>query len=217
MNKYKYIFWDLDGTISDSGEGIFNAIAHTVGQMDIELPPPEILRKFVGPPLRDSFVKYCGLSIEESEKAVTIFREYYKDKGIYENKMYVGMDELLKKLTETGYICVVATSKPEMHARSIIQRYGIDKYFLYIAGATLDDSRVEKAQVIAYALETCGIKDKSQVVMVGDRAFDCIGAKLNGIDCIGVLYGYGERQELEETGVVAIASDLKELEDIFLK
>ncbi|MFB0921750.1 MAG: HAD hydrolase-like protein [Oscillospiraceae bacterium] len=217
MKKYKYIFWDLDGTISDSGQGIFNSVAYAVEHMGTELPSQKTLRKFVGPPLTESFGKYCGYTPEKADKAVAFFREYYQSKGINENAMYAGMDELLKKLINAGYICVVATAKPESLARTILQRYGIDKYFLYIAGASFDSSRARKEQVIAYALETCGITDKSKVVMVGDRAHDCVGAKINGLDCIGVLYGYGEREELEETGVIAIAKDIDELADIFLK
>jgi len=217
MKKYKYIFWDLDGTISDSGEGIFKAVAYSLEHMGARLLDSDTLRKFVGPPLTESFAKYCGYTPEEAEKAVEYFREYYQAKGIYENSMYAGMDKLLKELSEAAYLCVVATAKPEPHARAILQRYGIDKYFLYIAGASFDSSRAKKEQVIAYALETCGITDKSQVVMVGDRSHDVIGAKKNGLDCIGVLYGYGGRRELEEAGVVAIAADLGELADILLK
>ena len=217
MKHYKYIFWDLDGTISDSGEGIFKSVTYAVGHMGTELPSAKILRKFVGPPLTESFAKYCGYTPEDADRAVAFFREYYQSKGIYENTMYAGMDELLKNLTDAGYICVVATAKPEPLAREIIARYGIDKYFRYTAGASFDSSRARKEQVIAYALEACEISDKSQVVMVGDRSHDCIGAKQNGLDCIGVLYGYGEREELEETGVIAIAKDISELTDIFLR
>jgi len=217
MKKYKYIFWDLDGTISDSGEGIFKAVAYSLEHMGAQLPDADTLRKFVGPPLTESFAKYCGFTPGEAEQAIAFFREYYQAKGIYENSMYAGMEALLKELAEAGYLCVVATAKPEPHARTILQRYGIDKYFLYIAGASFDSSRAKKEEVIAYALKTCGITDKSQVVMVGDRSHDVSGAKENGLDCIGVLYGYGERRELEEAGVIAIAKDLGELSDILLK
>ncbi len=216
MKHYKYIFWDFDGTISDSGEGIFKAVTYAVEHMGTGLLPTETLRKFVGPPLTESFIKYCGYTQKDADRAVAFFREYYQSKGIYENAMYAGMDVLLGKLNDAGYICVVATAKPEPLAREIITRYGIDKYFRCIAGASFDSSRARKEQVIAYALETCGIKDTSQVVMVGDRAHDCIGAKQNGLDCIGVLYGYGDREELEEAGVIAIAKDIGELSGIFL-
>lgn len=216
MKKYKYIFWDLDGTISDSGEGIIKSVTYALEHMGTAVPDTKILRKFVGPPLAESFEKYFGYTDEETDKAVVFFREYYQSKGIDENVIYAGIDELLSSLVDTGYTCVVATAKPESLARTILKRYGIDKYFLYIAGSTFDDTRTKKEQVIAYALETCGIIDKSQVVMVGDRAHDCIGATKNGLDCIGVLYGYGDREELEETGVIAIAKNVDELSDLLL-
>ncbi|PKM71932.1 MAG: phosphoglycolate phosphatase [Firmicutes bacterium HGW-Firmicutes-16] len=216
MKKYKYIFWDLDGTISDSGEGIINSVSYALEHMGTPVPGNEILRKFVGPPLAESFEKYFGYSDEKTDEAVIFFREYYQSKGIDENHIYAGIAELLQKLTDAGYICVVATAKPEPLARTILKRYGIDKLFLYIAGSTFDDTRTKKEAVIAYALETCGITDKSQVIMVGDRAHDCIGAKVNGLDCIGVLYGYGEREELEEAGVIAIAADIDELTGLLL-
>ncbi len=216
MKKYKYIFWDLDGTISDSGEGIMNSVTYALEHMGTAVPGNEILRKFVGPPLAESFEKFFGYSDEKTDAAVVFFREYYQSKGIDENHIYVGIAELLQKLTDAGYICVVATAKPEPLARTILKRYGIDKYFLYIAGSTFDDTRTKKEAVIAYALETCGITDKSQVVMVGDRAHDCIGATINGLDCIGVLYGYGDRDELEEAGVIAIAVDIDELTGLLL-
>ncbi len=216
MKKYKYVFWDLDGTLSDSAPGIVNSIVYALEHMGTDIGDREKLKKFVGPPLAESFENYYGYTPEQIDTAVKFFREYYQANGINENKMFEGTEELLIKLVGAGYINVVATSKPEPFARTILHRYGIDKYFLYIAGSTIDEARTKKAEVIAYALETCGITDKSQVVMVGDRAHDCIGAKLNGLDCIGVLYGYGERQELEDAGVVAIAKDIDELGKLFL-
>lgn len=216
MKKYKYIFWDLDGTISDSAPGIVNSVTYALERMGTEAPDKEKLKKFVGPPLAESFSQYIGYSPEQTEQAVKYFREYYQEKGINENEMYIGIEELLIKLRKAGYICVVATSKPEPFAKTILKRYGIDGYFQYIAGSTIDETRTKKDEVIAYALETCKINDKTQVVMIGDRSHDVIGAKKNGLDCIGVLYGYGDRQELEEAGIIAIASDLIELGDILL-
>ncbi|MGI5985868.1 MAG: HAD hydrolase-like protein [Clostridiales bacterium] len=216
MKKYTYIFFDLDGTISDSAPGIVNSVTYALNHMGTEIKDREQLKKFVGPPLAESFSMYYGYSSEETEQAVKFFREYYQEKGILENSMYEGMDLLLKKLTQAGMIPVVATSKPEPFARTILQRYGIDHYFLYIAGSTIDETRTKKDEVIAYALETCAITDKSKVVMIGDRAHDVIGAKKNGLDCIGVLYGYGERKELEDAGVIRIAEDLNELADILI-
>jgi phosphoglycolate phosphatase len=216
MKKYRYIFWDLDGTLSDSALGIVNAAVYALGRMGTEFADREMLKKLVGPPLSESFEKYFGYTPEQTGRAVALFRAYYQEKGIYENTMYPGIEALLGKLRDNGQISVVATSKPEPHARAILKRYGIDRYFQHIAGSTLDNMRTHKEEVIAYALASCGITDSSEAVMVGDRAHDAIGAKLNGMDCIGVLYGYGERGELIENGVVALAADIGELGRILL-
>jgi len=216
MKKYKYVFFDLDGTISDSAPGIVNSVVYALEHMGTEVPDREKLKKFVGPPLAESFSQYIGYSPEQTEQAVKYFREYFEAKGIIENTMYPGFQELLKKLCDSGYISVVATSKPEPFARTILQRYGIDGFFQYIAGSTIDETRTKKDEVIAYALETCNIIDKSQVVMVGDRYHDVIGAAKNGLDCIGVLYGYGDRPELEEAGAIAVVADFNELADMLL-
>lgn len=217
MKHFKYIFWDLDGTISDSAFGIVNATAYALEHMGTEVGDRERLKKFVGPPLLESFNKYFGYSPEQGERAVNLFRDYYQRQGIDENWIYPGIEDLLRKLQEDGRINVIATSKPEIHARTILARYGIDQCFHYIAGSTFEETRTRKDEVIAYALETCGITDRSQVVMVGDRAHDCVGARLNGLDCIGVLYGYGAREELEEAGAIAIAEDINELTKLLLE
>ena len=216
MKKYKYVFWDLDGTISDSALGIINSVSYALEQMGTELPSDETLRKFIGPPLAESFAAYVGYTPEQVEAVVKHFRDFYSRKGIDQNEMYPGIEELLIKLREAGFISVLATSKPEPFAKIILQRYGIDKYFFYIAGSNIDETRTKKDEVIAYALESCQITDKSQVVMIGDRMHDVLGAKKNGLDCIGVLYGYGDRAELIEAGVIAVAADLNELADILI-
>ncbi|NCB74766.1 MAG: HAD family hydrolase [Clostridia bacterium] len=216
MNKYKYVFWDLDGTISDSALGIINSVSYALEQMGTELPSGETLRKFIGPPLAESFAAYVGYTPEQVEAVVKHFRDFYSRKGIDQNEMYPGIEELLIKLRDAGFISVLATSKPEPFAKIILQRYGIDKYFFYIAGSNIDETRTKKDEVIAYALESCQITDKSQVVMIGDRMHDVLGAKKNGLDCIGVLYGYGDRQELIDAGVIAVAADLSELADILI-
>lgn len=216
MRKYKYVFWDLDGTISDSAYGIINSVTYALEHMGTVVPDIDKLRKFVGPPLSESFSLYVGDSKERVDAAVNFFREYYDTTGILENEMYAGIEEFLIKLRDAGYISVLATSKLEPHAVTILKRYGIDGYFQFIAGSTLDESRTKKAEVIAYALDACKITDKTQVIMIGDRSHDVIGAKENGIDCIGVLYGYGDRPELEQAGVIAIAADLHELAGLLI-
>lgn len=197
---YDIFFFDLDGTITDSSLGITNSVVHALRKYGIEEKDYEKLCKFIGPPLTESFQKFYGFSKEQSIEGVKFYREYYTVKGIYENRVYEGLEEVLKKLGEAGKKLVVATSKPEPFARTIIEYFHLDSYFDYIAGMELDGGRGTKADVIQYALEACQVADKSQVLMVGDREHDVFGAHEIGIDCLGVLYGFGTREELEEAG-----------------
>ncbi|MEG1541521.1 MAG: HAD family hydrolase, partial [Oscillospiraceae bacterium] len=208
MKKYDYIFFDLDGTLSNSAPGIINSVLYALEKMNLPVGDRAQLKKFVGPPLSESFSRYYGLTPEEAGLAVKHFREYYQAHGIIENEMYPGIDTLLEKLKAGGKRLVVATSKPEPFAKKILARYGIDGYFDFIAGSTLDETRVRKAEVITYALNACEISDKSRVVMVGDREHDIIGALANGLDTIGVLYGYGDRAELEAAGATYIVENV---------
>ena len=208
---YHTILFDLDGTLSDSGPGITNSVASALQKWNIEEKDINVLRKFVGPPLDASFAKYYGFSKEKCVQAIQYYREYYLTKGIYENQVYDGMEELLKWLRDTGRRAIVATSKPEPSAIHVLEYFHMDSYFDIIAGATMDGSRVEKSDVIRYALDRAGIRDLSGVVMVGDRENDIQGAKANGLDSIGVLYGYGSREELEEAGAMQIAETVEDL------
>ena len=191
---YHTILFVLDGTLTDSGPGITNSVAYALKKWNIEEKDINVLRKFVGPPLDASFAKYYGFSKEKCVQAIQYYREYYLTKGIYENRVYDGMEELLKWLRDTGRRAIVATSKPEPSAIHVLEYFHMDSYFDIIAGATMDGSRVEKSDVIRYALDRAGIRDLSGVVMVGDRENDIQGAKANGLDSIGVLYGYGSRE-----------------------
>ena len=208
---YHTILFDLDGTLTDSGPGITNSVAYALKKWNIEEKDINVLRKFVGPPLDVSFAKYYGFSKEKCVQAIQYYREYYLTKGIYENQVYDGMEELLKWLRDTGRRAIVATSKPEPSAIHVLEYFHMDSYFDIIAGATMDGSRVEKSDVIRYALDRAGIRDLSGVVMVGDRENDIQGAKANGLDSIGVLYGYGSREELEEAGAMQIAETVEDL------
>lgn len=208
---YHTILFDLDGTLTDSGPGITNSVAYALKKWDIIENDINILKKFVGPPLDASFAKYYGFSKEKCVQAIQYYREYYLTKGIYENQVYDGMEELLKWLRDTGRRAIVATSKPEPSAIHVLEYFHMDSYFDIIAGATMDGSRVEKSDVIRYALDRAGIRDLSGVVMVGDRENDIQGAKANGLDFIGVLYGYGSREELEEAGAMQIAETVEDL------
>ena len=208
---YHTILFDLDGTLTDSGPGITNSVAYALKKWDITENDINILKKFVGPPLDASFTKYYGFSKEKCLQAIQYYREYYLAKGIYENRVYDGIEGLLKWIRDTGRRAIVATSKPEPSAIHVLEYFHIDSYFDIIAGATMDGSRVEKSDVIRYALDRAGIRDLSGVVMVGDRENDIQGGRENGLDTIGVLYGYGSREELVEAGAMQIAQTVEDL------
>lgn len=217
MKKYDVILFDLDGTLTDPAIGITNSVMHSLKKYGIEVADRTELYKFIGPPLHESYEKFYGFSADEALQAVEHYREYYRVKGIYENLVYDGIEELLIKLNESGKKVILATSKPEIFAREILRYFGLDKYFYYAAGANLDGSRTDKAEVIAYALEAGGVSDKSSVVMVGDREHDIIGANKNGIDSIGVLFGYGSRAELENAGATYIVKTVCDIGNLILK
>lgn len=216
--KFKYILFDLDGTITESDPGIMNSVAYALEKMGYEEKDREKLKRFIGPPLTDSMMKYYGMSEEDAAKAVRYYREYYTEKGIFENSVYDGFDESIKRLKEQGLILAVATSKPEPFARRIAEHFGFTGDYACVCGATMDEARIRKADVIRYALNTLEIteEEKHQVLMVGDREHDVLGAKENGLSCMGVLYGYGDRKELEEAGADYIAKTTAEVAEIIL-
>lgn len=217
MSSYEYVFFDLDGTLSDSAPGIINSVIYALSKMGVEATDREALKRFVGPPLQESFPMYYGFSPERTEEAVKHFRRYFTEKGIFENTMYDGIDKLLIRLRRHGKTLAVATSKPEPFARDILARYGIDKSFAYIAGSTLEETRTKKDEVLAYALESIGVTDSSKAVMVGDRSHDVAGAAKNSMDCIGVLYGYGAREELQDAGARYLADSVQDIAKIILE
>lgn len=204
----QYILFDLDGTLTDPGEGITNSVAYALEKYGIHEPDHTVLYPFIGPPLVQSFVTRYGFTEAQGLQAVTYYREYFKEKGIFENRVYDGIPELLSALKQQGKTLILATSKPEAFAVRILEHFDLMQYFDYAFGATMDQSRTAKADVIRYALESAGITDLDQAVMVGDRLHDIEGAKANSLDSIGVLYGYGDRQELEEAGADLIAPQL---------
>ncbi len=213
---YQTILFDLDGTLTDPGVGITNSVAYALGKYKITVPERAALYKFIGPPLIDSFERYYGFSHERAVEAVTFYREYFSETGIFENQVYDGIGELLQELRKAGKQLIVATSKPEQFAVQILEHFALAGYFDFIAGACMDESRTKKAEVITYALEACGITDKSRVLMVGDREHDVLGAKEAGVASLGVLYGYGDREELERAGADIIAERVADLTDILL-
>lgn len=209
--KKKYVLFDLDGTLTDSQDGIMNAIEYALEYYGIQVKKRDSLRPFLGPPLSESMQKYCGFDRVKAVEAVEKFREYYNTRGKFENKVYPGVESMLKAVQETGCRLYVATSKPEEIAREILEHFGLAGYFDYIGGATSDDSRVKKSDVVRYVMDEAGIDRPDEAVMVGDRKHDILGAKENSLEAVGVLYGYGDRQELEAAGADYLAEQAEEI------
>ena len=205
--KYQNVLFDLDGTLTDSSLGITNSVMYALEKFGFPIPEREKLYPFIGPPLRESFEKFCHLSTENAEKAVSFYREYYSKTGIFENEVIAGIPELLQFLHQQNVRCLVATSKPEKFTRMILEHFDLMQYFSFCACASMDSSHVEKPEIVADALKHC----EGNSVMIGDRFYDVNGAKANNIPCIGVLFGFGSREELENAGADFIAEDMDEL------
>ena len=198
----KTILFDLDGTITDSGEGIMNCAAYSLEHFGLPVPDRATLRQFVGPPLRDTLIRF-GVPADKAEEAITVYRSRYIPVGRFENFPYEGIRELLAKLKAEGHRLYIATSKPEQMSIEILEHFDLAQYFDRICGATLDGSRDEKDKVIAYLLKETGAGNDA--IMVGDTAFDVLGAAAHGIPTIGVSWGYGEVADMEKAGAKAIA------------
>lgn len=212
-----FILFDLDGTLTDPGEGITNSVAYALEKYGIEIEDKSTLNSFIGPPLDESFRKYFKFSILQSFDAVTKYREYYHDRGIFENRLYDGIPELLSALKEAGKTVIMATSKPTVFAERIAVHFGILEYFDVLIGSELNGQRVDKAEVIEEALRQAGNPAPEKCVMVGDRLHDVVGAKKNKIPCIGVLYGYSGQDELSEAGADVIVDSVDALSKYLLK
>lgn len=213
---YEYILFDLDGTLTDSGKGIANSALYALKKFGIEVGDPRKLYQFVGPPLLDSFMRYYAFKESEARRAIDYFHEYFVEKGIFENEVYNGIPQMLEQLRKMGKKLGVATSKPEPFAVRVLQYYGLEGYFEFICGGPLDEGKSGKEQVIAAALGLCKVYDKSKIIMVGDREYDVYGARKNGLDCIGVLYGYGTRDELVHAGALRLADTVFDVPDCVL-
>lgn len=204
----KAILFDLDGTLTDSGEGIINCAILALEHYGLPIPDREEMRTFVGPPLHESFIRH-GVPADKADEAIAIYRSRYIPIGAFENTPYPGILELLEKLKEQGYTLYVATSKPESTSIKILEHFDMAKYFDRICGASMDQSRSSKEAVIEYLLQLNGRSDN--MVMVGDTKFDIIGAKAHGIPGIGVSWGYGKVEDMEMAGAAAIAYSTEEL------
>lgn len=214
--EYQAILFDLDGTITDPAEGIANSVAYALQKFGITVEDHRDLYRFIGPPLLDSFQQFYGLSAEQAVQALKFYREYYAVSGIYENVVYDGMRELLSDLKCHGYRVLVATSKPETYARRIFDAYDLTRYFDVIAGSDMAEKRASKSLVVEYALKQANLPLGSRAIMVGDRCFDVTGAAEHGLPCVGVLFGYGDRPELETAGAAYIAETVGDLRKLFL-
>ena len=214
-NMIKDILFDLDGTLTEPFEGITNSVLYALQKCGIAETDREKPRAFIGPPLLASFSEYYDMTREEARLAVSFYREYYEERGIFENAVIPGIPALVQALSER-YRLFVATSKPELFAERIMERFGLRPYFVRTFGASLDETRTEKAEVIAYALREGGIA-RETALMVGDRKHDILGAKANGIRSMGVLFGYGSREELAEAGADCIAETPADVSDMVEK
>lgn len=211
-----YILIDLDGTIADPKEGITKSLQYALRTMDVIVDDLDSLTKFIGPPIRDGLVEFYGFSREKAEATVKKYREYFAEKGVYQNELYDGIERLLSRLKQAGKYLIVATSKPEDLAVKVLESFHLEHYFDDICGATYDDSRDAKDAVIKYALEKNSITNLDRVVMIGDRKYDILGAKEAGIASIGVLYGFGSEEELIEAGADRIVARVDELYDVIM-
>lgn len=204
----KSILFDLDGTLTDSGEGIMNCAALALERFGIPIPPRDALRVFIGPPLHDTFRQF-GVPEDQVDEAIRIYRSRYVPIGKFENTPYPGIQELLEQLRAQGHRLFVATSKPEDMSVEILEHFDLAHFFDRICGASLDRSRSSKDAVIAYLLQQHGTEEP--MVMVGDTVFDILGAAAHGIPAVGVAWGYGSVEEMKKAGAAAIAATMDEL------
>ena len=216
MKSYDYILFDFDGTLSDSAPGVRKCIELTLKEIGRPIPDLSDYSKYVGPPLNRTFERLCGLSCEESFAVLPIYRKYYNDVGVRENRMYDGVKELLKALRASGKKLAVCTSKNEALAEKSMKEIGAYPYFDAICGSKDDGTRKEKRDLIPYALSSLCCEEKRNAVMIGDTFFDAEGARLCGIDFIGVLYGYGDEASMKKEGAKVFAETPDELSKLLI-
>lgn len=207
---YDTILLDLDGTLTDPGLGITNSVMYALEKFGIYTQDRTSLYHFIGPPLLEEIQRSYGFSEEQALKALAYYREYFGVTGLFENEVYDGIPETLEKMKDAGKKLIVATSKPELYSVRILEHFDLLRYFDFVAGSTMDNSRVRKADVIAYALKENSV-DKNRAIMVGDRQNDVQGAIANGLDCLGVLYGYGSLEELKQAGAMKFADSPEDI------
>ena len=215
MDK-KYILFDLDGTLTDSSEGIINCVRYALKSFNLDNLDHQTLLRFIGPPLIDAFFEYANMDYTTSKKAVEKYRERYRDIGIFENRVYDGIEDMLKALKQNGKVIILATAKPYPFAVRILDHFKLSKYFDFVFGAEFSGELIHKNQIITHALKNANVTDKNLAVMVGDRAQDILGAKENDIESIGVKYGFAEENELEESGANYIVNTPGDVANLIL-
>ncbi|MPQ44652.1 HAD family hydrolase [Clostridium tarantellae] len=215
LKEKKYILFDLDGTITNSKLGITKSVQYSLKHFNINVENLDDLCTFIGPPLKDSFMKFYVFEETKALEAISKYREYFVEKGIYENELYENIVDALSILKEKEKTIILATSKPKIFAEKILQHFNLAHYFSYVCGSELDGKRTKKGDVIKHVLKENNITDMNSVIMIGDREHDVIGAKESNIDCIGVLYGFGDYEELSKAGAVYIVNDINELKKLF--
>ena len=216
MKKYDVIAFDLDGTLTNPERGLIASFIYAFKKMGIDYGSPESLRRFIGPPIYEEWQKEFGLTPEESGKALLIFREFFSVYGWWDNELYPGVEKMLASLKAKGKKLVLATSKPEIFALKIVELFDIKKYFDFVGGAATDKTRDKKHEVLEYSLAAVGNPDRDKCILVGDRIYDAEGAKMCGIDSLGVLYGHGSEEEIKNSGFTMLASTVDDINKLLV-
>lgn len=206
----RIVLFDLDGTLTDPAEGIIGGVRHALVSAGLPVPDRATLESFIGPPLIAQFTAVCGVTEPQARALLSAYRDYFVPRGMWENRVYPGIPDMLDALHAAGLTCAVTTSKPEPFAVQILDHFGLSSRFACICGSTLDETRTGKDAVITYALSRLSAAP-ADAVMVGDRCYDVQGARACGLPCIGVLYGYGSREELCAAGAAALAASPEQL------
>lgn len=214
--KYKYILFDFDGTLFDTSEGIIKGVRHTLEQNGYSVGEDKELYKFIGPPIVQAFKEFYGMTEKQALAAKDLYRKYYREEGLFLCKPIDGAKECLGRLLQAGCTLAVATSKPEMFARAILEKFGFSEYFSLIVGADPEETRLEKSEIISFVLHELQPDNLADVIMVGDRKYDVIGAKKAGLACIGLDSGFSDPGELENAGAAAVVHNYRELSAILL-
>lgn len=209
---YKAIFFDLDGTLTESGEGITKSVQYALEKLGKPEEDLDKLRVFIGPPLMEQFMKYADVDETEARRAVEYYRERYAVKGIFENRPYDGVENLLRELKGRGYILAVVSSKPEYYVTKILDYFNLSSYFEVVVGSEMNGARTSKTEVIEEALKRLNMSDRrKEVLMVGDKEHDVLGARAAGLACVAVGYGYGTKEELTAAQPLKIVASIEEL------